>query len=77
MRRLAPALAGLALLAACSGSESPPDVAWGNYPTNQRQAVRDAVAAEDCTKMQTMFDGTEGADLLDYLDWQMRQAGCY
>lgn len=74
MRRLAPALC--LLLAACGGSERPPDVAWGDYPSNVHQAVQDSVKAGDCRKMQTIFDSTTGG-LLDYLDWQMKKAGCY
>lgn len=35
------------------------------------------MAAEDCVKMQTFFDGSEDADVLDYLDWHMEKAGCY
>jgi hypothetical protein len=71
------AVSVLFLLAACGGSSSPPDVDWSQVPQNQRQAIDDAVAAKDCQQMQTYFDGSKDADVLSYLDWQMKHAGCY
>lgn len=65
------------LLAGCGGSSGPPKVDWSRVPENQQQAIAEAVATEDCEKMQTYFDGSKEADVLDYLDWQMKHAGCY
>jgi hypothetical protein len=67
----------LFLLAACGGSSGPPGVDWSQVPQNQHQAIDDAVAAKDCQQMQTYFDGSTTADVLTYLDWQMKHAGCY
>lgn len=75
MRRLAPVLLACLLLAACGSGE--PGVDWSAVPQNQRQAISEAVAAKDCQEMQTYFDGSRDADVLDYLDWHMRDAGCY
>lgn len=69
-------MAGL-LLAGCGETSEPPDVDWSQVPANQRTVIDDAVTAEDCGQMQTYFDGTEDTDLLEYLDWHMKQAGCY
>lgn len=63
------------LLAACGGG--PPGVDWSRVPENQQRAIAAAVAAKDCAEMQTYFDGSKNADVLDYLDWQMKHAGCY
>lgn len=74
MRRLGPALLACLLLASCGGE---PGVDWSAVPQNQRAAINQAVTAKDCEQMQTYFDGTKDADVLDYLDWHMRDAGCY
>lgn len=76
MRRLACVLC-LGLLAACGGTSKPPQVEWNNYPPNVQQGVQDRIEAGDCDGLQHMFNGAKDADLLDYLDWQMRRAGCY
>ena len=63
------------VLTACGGGE--PDVNWSSIPSNQHVAIQDAVNARDCARMQTAFDHSEAADVLSYLDWHMRDAGCY
>lgn len=65
------------LLAACGGTSGAPDVDWSQVPANQRTLIDEAVSAEDCERMQTYFDGTENADVLEYLDWHLENAGCY
>jgi len=74
MRRIAPLLLACLLAVSCGGA---PDVDWSQVPQNQARQIEQAVADEDCTKMQTYFDGSKNADVLDYLDWHMREAGCY
>lgn len=75
--RVLVASACLLLVAACGGSSGPPGVDWSGVPANQHTAIDDAVAAKDCERMQTYFDGSKNADVLTYLDWQMKHAGCY
>lgn len=65
------------LLSACGGSNDEPSVDWSQVPSNQRVAIDDAVAAKDCTRMQTYFDGSKHSDVLAYLDWHMKRDGCY
>lgn len=76
MRVLVASVLCLLLTAACGGS-GPPGVDWSHVPANQHASIDQAVAAKDCTRMQTYFDGSKNADVLDYLDWQMKHAGCY
>lgn len=74
MRRLALVLLACLVLASCGGE---PGVDWSHVPQNQHALIAHAVAAKDCGQMQTYFDGSKDADVLDYLDWHMRDAGCY
>lgn len=68
----------LALLTACgSGSDGPPDVDWQQVPSAQRTVIDREVDEGDCAGMQAAFDGSEVADVLSYLEWHMRDAGCY
>lgn len=76
MRRIAPVLLACLALASCGGGGEP-SVDWSNVPANQRTAIEDAAQAKDCAQMQTYFDGSKRADVLNYLDWHMKQAGCY
>jgi hypothetical protein len=76
MRAFAASLLLLAGLAACGG-DNPPDVDWSQVPAYQRAGIDDAVTSGDCDRMQTAFDGSKRADVLAYLDWHMRDAGCY
>jgi hypothetical protein len=75
MRLLGAALMCL-LLAAC-GRDEPPRVDWSNVPANQRTAIESAVRAKDCTQMQTYFNNSKDSDVLRYLDWHLKDAGCY
>lgn len=75
--RVLVAAACLLLVSACGGSSGLPSVDWSGVPTNQRVGIEDAVQAHDCSRMQAAFDGSENADVLDYLDWQMKHADCY
>lgn len=74
--RLLGVLAFLLMAAACGSSSSAPDVDWSRVPANQRTSIEDAVQAGDCARMQTYFDGSKNADVLTYLDWQMKHASC-
>jgi len=65
------------LLSACGGSNDEPAVDWSQVPSNQHVAIDDAVAAKDCTRMQTYFDSSKRSDVLSYLNWHMKAAGCY
>ena len=67
----------LALALGGCGSDEPPDVDWSRVPANQQALIQEAVAAQDCERMQTYFDGSERTDVLAYLDWHMKGAGCY
>lgn len=75
MRRAALLLALLVALGACSEDE--PDIDWSGVPQNQQRLIERAVDDGDCQKMQTYFDATEDPDLMEWLDWQMEDAGCY
>lgn len=77
--KLIPAVLGCLLLVGCgsNGSSSAPDVDWSKVPQNQHAAIDDAVKANDCDQMQTYFDGSKRADVLAYIDWHLRKAGCY
>jgi hypothetical protein len=65
------------LLASCGGNDGPPSVDWSKIPANQHVLIDDAVKGGDCEKMQTYFDGSKQADVLEYLDWHLKHAGCY
>jgi len=73
--KLAAAAIAVLLVAGCGGGE--PDVDWSQIPSNQQVAIRDAVEAGNCQRMQTVFDSSSDADVLAYLDWHMKDAGCY
>ena len=65
------------LAAACGGTDAPPDVDWQQVPQSQRATIDREVEEGDCDGMQAAFDGSEVADVLAYLEWHMRDAGCY
>jgi uncharacterized lipoprotein YmbA len=73
--RLGAAIALALLLAGCGSGE--PGVDWSQIPSYQHVVIQDAVAAGKCDKMQAAFDVSERSDVLDYLDWHMRDVGCY
>lgn len=75
MRRAAALFAVLALTGC--GADKPPDVSWAGVPSNERVVIEEAISADDCAAMQAHFDGTEATDVLKYLDWHLRDAGCY
>ena len=80
-------------LAACSSTstdESEPDVTWSEYGPGVQRRIDKATEAGNCRALQDEFDaadknddrhraqfGTGNADLLDYLDAAMSDAGCY
>ena len=78
MKRISVAGALLAL-AGCSTSHSDgaPDVDWSGIPRYQQTAITNAVGAQDCSRMQDLFDASSHADVLAYLDWHMENSGCY
>lgn len=75
MKRIA--VAAALLVVACSSPDEAPDVDWSAVPGNQRNLIEQAVESGDCGAMQAYFDGSDDADVLEYLDWQMKHAGCY
>lgn len=72
-----------ATLAACASSDpdGPPKVEWGKTAARSVKADVDAQAkAKDCDGLQTAFDtagGNKRPDLMSYIDWSMKRAGCY
>jgi hypothetical protein len=66
-------LGTLLLLAACSGGGED----GAQIPQNQRNLIDQAATDGDCRTLQGFFNQTQDADTLDYIDQQMRDAGCY
>jgi hypothetical protein len=88
-RPVAAALLTLTALAGCGGGTSG-GVDWANYDQSVRPRIDALAAAKDCAGLQNEFDtadandaaqrsrtGDGNADLLDYIDQQLRDAGCY
>lgn len=76
-------------LAACSGGAAN-DVPWEDYAPSVRTEIEAAAQARDCPALQKRFDaadstnevtrkrtGHNNADLMNYIDGLMREAGCY
>lgn len=83
------AISVLFVLAACGGgsggsSEGPPSVPWGK-DVDQAVKTRIDAAAKDknCNLLQGEFDTADAgnnpskANLLEYIDYRMKKAGCY
>ena len=73
-----------------SGSGDNPSVNWSDYAPQVRNRIDQEAAAADCRGLQQEFDDAESnndataartdhnnADLMTYIDHQMRAAGCY
>lgn len=52
-------------------------VDWSKYSPTVKTRIAGEVAAKDCAALQQEFNNAHAADLLAYLDNQMRAAGCY
>jgi hypothetical protein len=65
-------------------------VPWSDYATEVHQRIDAMAASHDCTGLQDEFDSAErngdatrartghnNADLMAYIDYQQRGAGCY
>jgi hypothetical protein len=65
-------------------------VPWGDYSSNLQGSIVAARDAKDCVGLQTMFNdadannavtmtraGHNNADLMTYIDWAMKSAGCH
>jgi len=82
----------IVLVAGCGGgaSDEPPEVDWENYAREVQVRILRMARAGDCAGLQNEFDvadqnddgqrartGDGNADLMGYIDYQMREAGCY
>ena len=89
MRAIGLAAAAL-LLVACGGGDAPPDVPWSDYAPAVRTRIDGLAAAKDCAGLQREFDqadannqstmsrtGHNNSDLMAYIDWQEKRAGCH
>lgn len=74
--RWLPVAALVVLVAACGSEDEPPRVDWTEVTQAQRTVIDREVDEGDCEGMQAAFDNTEVADVLSYLDWHMKDAGC-
>ncbi len=68
-----------------------PKVDWsGKYSSGLKEKINGDAAAKDCDALEAAFDqadrndpttrdrtGEGTADLLEYINWQMAQAGCF
>lgn len=77
MKIAALALCSLALVACGASDDAEPKVDWSQVPQNQHRLIDQAVSDGDCQKMQGYFDSSSTSDVLRYLDWHMKKAGCY
>lgn len=86
--RLVVSAVSLSLLIACGGGGA--DVNWENYDPSVRERIDSMAEAGDCEGLQQEFNTAEtnsdmqrarvgegNADLMGYIDEQLRAAGCY
>lgn len=78
------------MLASCTAGGSSGEVDWDNYSPSVKARIDRMASEGDCTGLQTEFDQAEAnndlqrervgdgnADLMSYIDEQMRSARCY
>lgn len=78
-----------AILAGCAG-ETGAGVDWENYDPSVKTRIDSMAASGECPGLQAEFDTAEAnsdaqrartgdgnADLMDYIDGKMSDAGCY
>lgn len=71
-------------------AEKPPKVDWSSYSPAVKPRIKALAKAKDCSALQAEFDtadandelqrkrtGTGNTQLMAYLDFKLRKAGCY
>lgn len=81
-RTLAALAAATLLLAGCGGSDeaAAPEVDWSQFAPAVKDRIDAAVESADCGALQEEFDAADGngqTELMEYVDKQLEDAGCY